>query len=163
MVSVSAVRDGDEQLTQGLNAVDSARLLAAIEFVRPVYEGKLVPTGQEAMAFSKSVVASLAALKTDIDTRIAGMLFELAALDPKTAALIETRFGKEVADMVTGIRQLMRLHEGNFVQPEQEKSKDRGKAQATGQLETLRKMTLAMATDMRVVLVRLTSRLATRL
>ncbi len=157
MVSVSAVGDSDEQLTVGLNATDSARLLAAVEFVRPVYEGKTVPTGQEAMAFSRGVVGALASLKTDIDTRIAGMLFELAALDAKAAEQIETRFGKEIADLVTGIRQLMRLHEGNFVQPEQGK----GKALATGQLETLRKMTLAMATDMRVVLVRLTSRLTT--
>ncbi|MEO0318287.1 MAG: hypothetical protein RL404_1964 [Pseudomonadota bacterium] len=165
MVSVSAVGDGDEQLTQGLNATDSARLLAAVEFARPAYEGKAVPTGQEAMAFSRGVVGALASLRTDIDTRIAGMLFELAALDAKMAEQIETRFGKEIADLVTGIRQLMRLHEGNFVQPEQEKSKDRakdrGKVQAAGQLETLRKMTLAMATDMRAVLVRLTSRLTT--
>ena len=128
MVSVSAVGDGDEQLTLGLNATDSARLLAAVEFARPAYEGKTVPTGQEAMAFSRGVVSALAALKSDIDTRIAGMLFELAALDPKASEQIEIRFGKEIADLVTGIRQLMRLHEGNFVQPEQEKSKDRGKA-----------------------------------
>ncbi len=165
MVSVSVVGGSDEQLTLGLNATDSARLLAAVEFARPAYEGKLVPTGQEAMAFSRGVVASLAALKTDIDTRIAGMLFELAALDPDAAAQVETRFGKEIADLIAGIRQLMRLHEGNFVQPEQDKSKDKGKdkskAQAASQLETLRKMTLAMATDMRVVLVRLTSRLTT--
>jgi GTP pyrophosphokinase len=157
MVSVSVVGDTDEQLTLGLNATDSARLLAAVEFVRPAYEGKSVPTGQAAMAFSRDVVASLASLKTDIDTRIAGMLFELDTLAPGVAAQIETRFGKEIADLVTGIRQLMRLHEGNFMHPEQGK----GKAQAASQLETLRKMTLAMATDMRVVLVRLTSRLAT--
>ena len=165
MVSVSAVGDSDEQLTQGLNATDSARLLAAVEFVRPAYEGKPVQTGQDAMAFSRGVVASLALLKTDIDTRIAGMLFELAALAPETAQQVEGRFGREIADLVAGIRQLMRLHEGDFVHAEQEKNKDRSKekdkSKAAGQLETLRKMTLAMATDMRVVLVRLTSRLTT--
>ncbi|MFM7658785.1 MAG: RelA/SpoT family protein, partial [Burkholderiaceae bacterium] len=93
----------------------------------------------------------------DADARIAGMLFELVALAPQQVVEIESRFGKEVADMVTGIRQLMRLHEGMFAR----KESDRAKSSAASQLESLRKMTLAMATDMRVVLVRLCSRLAT--
>ncbi len=152
-----ATRDGDEQLCAGLRADDAARLIDALEFVREPYAGKSVRTGQDAFAFSRGVVSALAALKTDADTRVAGMLFELPAIAPDVVAQIEPRFGKEVADMVTGIRQLMRLHEGMFTRQEQ------GKVQlsAAGQLEALRKMTLAMASDMRVVLVRLTSRLTT--
>ncbi len=156
MVSV-ATREGDDQLTAGLRADDGARLLAALEFVRQPYAGKLVPTGQPAIDFTRSVAAILASLKADVDTRIAGLLFELPLLDQAAAAQVDERFGKEVSDMVTGIRQLMRLHEGNFVQQEQGKTK----SNAASQLETLRKMMLAMATDMRVVLVRLASRLAT--
>ena len=157
MVSVAAVTQGNEQLTLGLSADDAARLKAAVDFVREPYLNRVVQTGQDAMAFSAGVVATLAGLKTDVDTRIAGMLFELVALDAPLAAEIEPRFGKEIADMVAGIRQLMRLHEGaNFLQTEGKT----GQA-AASQLETLRKMTLAMATDMRVVLVRLASRLTT--
>jgi GTP pyrophosphokinase len=157
MVSIGTNKEGDEQLTTGLRAEDSARLLEALEFVRVPYAGRVVPTGQDALAFSCGVVACLASLKSDVDTRIAGLLFELPFLDEKTAAQIETRFGKEIADMVSGIRQLMRLHETAFGQQEMVKSKNT----AASQIETLRKMTLAMATDMRVVLVRLTSRLTT--
>ena len=156
MVSV-ATREGDEQLTAGLRAEDAARLLAAVEFVRQPYAGKIVPTGQDATAFTRGVVGVLASLRADVDTRIAGLLFELPLLDPATAGQIELRFGKEIADMVAGIRQLMRLHEGTFMQQDAGKSK----SSAAGQLETLRKMMLAMATDMRVVLVRLASRLTT--
>jgi len=152
-----ATLDGDEQLTTGLRAEDGARLMAAVAFAAGPYAGKQVPTGQDAMAFSRGVVSALASLKTDIDTRIAGMLFELTAMAPEAAEQIEPRFGKEVADMVAGIRQLMRLHEGASLPSGQGKTKNA----AAGQLETLRKMTLAMATDMRVVLVRLTSRLTT--
>lgn len=152
-----ATLDGDEQLTAGLRAEDCERLMDAVDFVTGPYAGKQVPTGQDALSFSRGVVAALAALKTDIDTRIAGMLFELPALAPEAAEQIGQRFGKEVADMVAGIRQLMRLHEGSSVQRDQGKSK----SSATSHLETLRKMTLAMATDMRVVLVRLSSRLTT--
>ncbi len=152
-----ATRDGDEQLSAGLRADDAARVAEAIAFVREPYAGKSVRTGQDAMDFSRGVAAELAALKTDANTRIAGLLFELPALAAAVVAQIEPRFGKEVADMVTGIRQLMRLHEGMFARQEL------GKVQlsAAGQLEALRKMTLAMASDMRVVLVRLTSRLTT--
>ncbi len=156
MVSV-ATREGDDQLTAGLRADDGARLQAALDFVRPSYEGKSLVTGQEAMSFARGVVSVLASLRADIDTRIAGLLFELPLLDPTAAALIEPRFGKELADMVTGIRQLMRLHEGSFMQQEQARTK----SDAASQLETLRKMMLAMATDMRMVLVRLASRLTT--
>ena len=108
MVSVVAVTTGQEQLTLGLNADDAARLKAAIDFVQAPYLNRVLPTGQDAMAFSAGVVATLAGLKTDVDTRIAGMLFELVALDKSLAEQIEPRFGKEIVDMVSGIRQLMR-------------------------------------------------------
>ncbi|MFM7760445.1 MAG: RelA/SpoT family protein, partial [Burkholderiaceae bacterium] len=152
-----ATRAGDDELCVGLREEDAARLRAAIEFVRAPYADKQVPTGQDALAFSRGVVAALVSLKADADARIAGMLFELVALAPQQVVEIESRFGKEVADMVTGIRQLMRLHEGMFAR----KESDRAKSSAASQLESLRKMTLAMATDMRVVLVRLCSRFAT--
>ena len=132
-------------------------MLDAQEFVRASYADRQVPTGQDALSFSRGVVSALAALRTDADTRIAGMLFELTAIDEKSALQIESNFGTEVANMVTGIRQLMRLHEGVIIHKEVGKSKN----SATTQLETLRKMTLAMATDMRGVLVRLASRLTT--
>lgn len=152
-----ATREGDEQLSAGLRAEDAARLADALVFAREPYAGKVVRTGQDALGFSRGVVSALATLKADANTRIAGMLFELPAVAPEVVAQIEPRFGKEVSDMVTGVRQLMRLHEGMFARQEQ------GKVQlgAAGQLEALRKMTLAMASDMRVVLVRLTSRLTT--
>jgi GTP pyrophosphokinase len=151
------VNDQNEQLTAGLRAEDAARLLEAFSFVDSYYLNKVVSTGQDVLAFTRSVVSCLASLNADIDTRIAGVLFELPHLDEKHTALIESHFGKEIADLVTGIRQLMRLHEAASVQQEHNKTKHH----AVSQIETLRKMTLAMATDMRVVLVRLSSRLAT--
>ncbi len=157
MVSVAAGKSEDEDLTAGLRAEDAARLLQALDFVRTAYADRVVPTGQGALEFVRNVVACLASLKTDVDTRIAGLLLELPWLDDKAAKQIEPLFGKEIADLVTGIRQLMRLHETAVAQHEIAKNKN----SAASQVETLRKMTLAMATDMRVVLVRLASRLTT--
>jgi GTP pyrophosphokinase len=157
MVSTTLHTEGNEALIAGLRAEDAVRVLDAQEFVRASYADRQVPTGQDALSFSRGVVSVLAALRTDVDTRIAGLLFELTAVDEKSAEQIESHFGTEVANMITGIRQLMRLHEGVIVHKEAGK----GKNSATTQLETLRKMTLAMATDMRGVLVRLASRLTT--
>jgi GTP pyrophosphokinase len=160
MVSVASTQsDTPLQLTAGLSAEDGARVLDALEFVRPIYTGRTVPTGQDAFAFSQGVASVLAQLNTDVDTRIASLLFELPILDPKTSESIEPRYGKEVLDLVTDIRQLMRLHEQAF--GAHGIARKTSPQQAAGQLEILRKMLLAMASDMRVVLVRLSSRVAT--
>jgi len=161
MVSLAVTQNDTQlQLTAGLSVDDSARIMSVLEFVRPVYSGKTVVTGQDAYAFSQGVVMVLSSMKTDADTRVAGALFELTMLDPTVAETIEARFGKEISDLVIGIRQLMRLHETTFGQQEILRGKNAAQ-QASAQLETLRKMLLAMATDMRVVLVRLASRLTT--
>jgi GTP pyrophosphokinase len=159
MVSIAAAQnDTHLQLSSGLTEEDSARVMDAHAFVKPIYSGKTVGTGQDAFEFSEGVASVLALLNTDADTRIASLLFELPVIDAEAAGTIEERFGKEIADLVIGIRQLMRLHEQTFGQLEGGRAASQ---QATEQLETLRKMLLAMASDMRVVLVRLASRVTT--
>jgi GTP pyrophosphokinase len=163
---VSIATESDEaavRLVAGLNEADRARVLDALEFVRPLYSGNPVATGQDAFVFSESVAVTLASLKTDAETRIAGLLFELPIIDAKAAEQIEARFGLETAELVSRIRQLMRLHEMTFGQHRTlaDKSGKNNAQQAAAQVETLRKMLLAMASDMRVVLVRLASRLTT--
>jgi GTP pyrophosphokinase len=161
MVSIAATQSAtDVQLTSGLTPEDSARVLDALAFVKPIYSGTTVVTGQDTFEFSQGVATTLASIKTDVDTRIAGLLFELPIIDPKAAENIESRFGREVVDLVTGIRQLMRLHEVTFGNQEAGRGKHTPQ-QAQAQLEALRKMLLAMASDMRVVLVRLGSRVTT--
>jgi GTP pyrophosphokinase len=162
MVSIAAIHsETDVQLSAGLTPEDSARVLDALAFVQPHYEGRTIVTGQDAFAFSQGVATTLALLNTDADTRIAGLVFELPALDTQAAEKIEPHFGKEIADFVSGIRQLMRLHEQTFGHHEAVGRGKNASQQAAEQLEFLRKMLLAMATDMRAVLVRLASRVTT--
>ncbi len=147
-------------LSSGLTAEDSARVLAGLAFVEPIYRGKTVSTGQDAFIFAQGAATTLALLNADADTRIAGLLFILPAIDAKEAEAIEARFGKDITGLVDGVRQLMRLHEQAFLQQDVGRGKNASQ-QAAEQLETLRKMLLAMASDMRVVLVRLASRVTT--
>jgi GTP pyrophosphokinase len=161
MVSIAAAQNEvNVQLTSGLTPDDGARVLDALAYVEPLYRGKAVITGQDAFEFSQGTAVALAHLNTDVDSRIAGLLFELTVLDPKEAEGISARFGQEIADLVSGIRQLMRLHEQTFTQKEVASGKHAAQ-QAAQHMETLRKMLLAMASDMRVVLVRLASRVTT--
>jgi len=161
MVSIaSAQTTAEVQLSTGLTEEDAARVLDVLTFVEPLYASKTVATGQAALDYVLSVATTLALLNTDADTRIAGLLFALFILEPNIADSIEAQFGKEVFDLVMGIRQLMRLHENTLLQQEVSRGKNAAQ-QASLQLETLRKMLLAMAVDIRVVLVRLASRVST--
>ncbi|MES2050132.1 MAG: bifunctional (p)ppGpp synthetase/guanosine-3',5'-bis(diphosphate) 3'-pyrophosphohydrolase [Pseudomonadota bacterium] len=159
MVSISTIAS-ESPLLEGLTAVESERVLQALEFVTPFYVNRNVITEQNALQFVIGVVSTLAMLKSDVDTRIAGLLFEMPELNPLAAEQIESRFGQEIADLVSGIRRLMRLRDAMLTQHDVGRGKDEAEKTAS-QMETLRKMVLAMATDMRVVLVRLASRVTT--
>jgi GTP pyrophosphokinase len=159
MVAISTIAS-EAHLLEGLTAIESERVIEALEFVSPFYANRNVVTEQNALQFVIGVVSTLAMLKSDVDTRIAGLLFELPELNPLAAEQIESRFGKEIADLVSGIRRLMRLRDAMLTQHDVGRGKDEAEKTAS-QMETLRKMVLAMATDMRVVLVRLASRVTT--
>lgn len=159
MVSLSASLS-ESQLVEGLSAADAARITQALEFVTPFFENKNIFTEQNALQFAIGVASTLAMLKTDVDTRIAGLLFELSEINPLAAEKIEATFGKEIAELVAGVRRLMRLREATLTQHDVGRGKDEAERTAS-QMEVLRKMVLAMANDMRVVLVRLASRVTT--
>ncbi|MCG2584035.1 bifunctional (p)ppGpp synthetase/guanosine-3',5'-bis(diphosphate) 3'-pyrophosphohydrolase [Massilia sp. TS11] len=152
MVSVAALGSARAQLVHGLSPGDSARVAAAIDFAAEAYGERLIHHGQSAFEFALGVGSVLSTLRSDAETRIAGLMFEMAMLDPASVAGLEPRFGKEVVDMVGGVRQLMRLREITEAQ-----KGGRDKKAPSDQVETLRKMLLAMASDMRVILVRLSA------
>lgn len=163
MVSVATIQgEGLAAITAGLGADDAARVEKALAEVEPLYADRQILSGQNALQFVFSVASVLTALNADAQTRIAGLLFEAQMLHPELEEKWEDRFGKEITDLVGGVRQLMRFHSLTFQPPQQEVLRGKNAAQqAAAQVETLRKMLLAMASDMRAVLVRLASRVAT--
>ena len=156
MVAIAALGSATTQLVQGLSPEDSARVEAALAYAGAAYQEKACTSGQDALEFSIGVASTLAFLNSDAETRIAGLLFELSILDPNSAAGLEARVGKDATDLVTGVRQLIRLRDMTMGQKETGRGKGASQ-RAVAQVETLRKMLLAMASDMRVVLVRLAS------
>lgn len=160
MVSSVLLGDASTRLVDGLGADDCARVQAALDYAVGMYGERLASTGQNAFEFSLGVAGTLAVLRTDAETRIAGLLFELAMMDPAVAGSLEEGFGKEVSDLVQGVYQLVKLRDLTAGKEQAAGGKHAGKnaaQQAAAQVETLRKMLLAMASDMRVVLMRLAS------
>jgi GTP pyrophosphokinase len=156
MVAIAVTGNASTQLTAGLSADDSARVEAALAYAGQAYKDKVCSSGQNALEFALGVANTLAFLRTDAETRIAGLMFELTVLDPKAVEGLEGLVGKEATDLVTGVRQLIRLRDMTVGKEHVGRGKNAAQ-QAVAQIETLRKMLLAMASDMRVVLMRLAS------
>ncbi|MCI5699828.1 MAG: bifunctional (p)ppGpp synthetase/guanosine-3',5'-bis(diphosphate) 3'-pyrophosphohydrolase [Lachnospiraceae bacterium] len=91
------------------------------------------------------VAIILADLELDKETIISGLLHDVVEDTIMTTEEVEKEFGKEVALLVDGVTKLGQL---NY-------SKDKVEVQA----ENLRKMFLAMAKDIRVILIKLADRL----
>ncbi|ATQ76673.1 GTP pyrophosphokinase [Massilia violaceinigra] len=160
MVSIAALGSTTAELVQGLSPDDCARVESALAYASDAYKDLACSSGQNAFDFAVGVASTLAYLRSDAETRIAGLMFELTVLDPQAVAGLEARVGREATDLVTGVRQLIRLRDMTVGHQTVGRGKNAAQ-QAVAQVETLRKMLLAMATDMRVVLVRLASCITT--
>ncbi len=135
---------------QGLDAASCALLGRAAEQVRLRLADAVGSTGEPLIDHCAYMVLILRDLGTDAATRTAALLAietdpkgSLSAADP-----IRKAYGNEIANLVHGIRALLRLGAVTGKSPE-----------GAQQKEMLRKMLLAMAADLRIVLVRLASRL----
>ena len=143
-------------IAAGLPEADAARLRQACEFARSVYADKLLDTGEPAMQHALGLATTLAALRLDAETRIAGMLFATPQYLAKSEDKIAAAFGPAVAALVAGLAKLNQLRSVTRALAGQETG-----AARSSQAEVLRKMLLAMVEDIRVVLVRLSSRTQT--
>ncbi len=159
MVSSVLITDAVENLTGGLSGEDGKLVMDAYAFARESYAGINLDSGQPAIDFSKSICLILAELNSDVQTRIAGLLAVLPKYNPDIAVQIETRFGVEVSNLVDSVRKLFKLRDLTGGLEEIGHGKNAAQIRKA-QAETLRKMLLAMASDMRVVMIRLAARMA---
>ena len=116
----------------------------AYEFSRNAHEGQFRKSGEPYISHPLAVAGILAGWHLDTQTLTAALLHDVVEDTPATAGEIETRFGKAVALLVEGVSKLDKLA---FASEQQ------------AQAENFRKMLLAMAQDVRVILVKLADRL----
>jgi GTP pyrophosphokinase len=154
-----------DHLARGLEGPERTRLSAALDRVSVLYAGKVLGTGEGALAHALGLTSAIADLRLDVDARIAGLLFAVPEYAEPGVASLKEDFGAVVASLVDGITRLnnLRVITRNTTQPKlADKKADRITSRSgDSQAEILRKMLLAMVEDIRVVLLRLASRTQT--
>ncbi|TWG80371.1 GTP pyrophosphokinase [Cupriavidus gilardii J11] len=146
---------------QTIGAGDTDLVERALAYATEHGKGSTLPTGETVLSHAQGMLRILDGLRVDEAARAAACLFPVAAFVPDTEAGIDERFGDEVARLVKDVRQLLRIGAiagGRNDAPQTTRSEIEARQQ---QVEALRKMLLAFAQDIRVVLVRLASRLQT--
>lgn len=122
---------------------DTEILKFAYEFAEKAHHGQKRKTGEAYIEHCLQTAYLLAQIKADITTVTAGILHDVPEDTDKTIEEIHEYFGDEVAFLVEGITKLSKI-------------KYRG---AERYRESLRKMFLAMANDLRVILIKFCDRL----
>ncbi len=116
----------------------------AFLFGAEAHEGQHRLSGEPYITHPIATARILAELRLDHQTVIAALLHDVIEDTSTAKKQIEQIFGREVANLVDGVTKLTRM---DF------------KTQAEAQAENYRKMFLAMAKDIRVILVKLADRL----
>ncbi|NPA41138.1 MAG: bifunctional (p)ppGpp synthetase/guanosine-3',5'-bis(diphosphate) 3'-pyrophosphohydrolase [Aquificae bacterium] len=125
-------------------AEDSDRIERAYDFILERHKDQFRKSGEPYIVHPVNVAKILADLNMDSTTVVAGLLHDVLEDTDTTYEELETLFGKDVADIVEGVTKIGKI-----------KFKNIKEAQA----ENFRKLILATAKDIRVVIVKLADRL----
>ena len=119
------------------------------------HEGQMRKSGEAYIIHPLSVSIILAELELDKETIAAGLLHDVLEDTIMTEQEMIAEFGQEVYLLVDGVTKLQHLHFTDNIKDPKDKNADRLEMQA----ENLRKMFLAMAKDIRVIMIKLADRL----
>ncbi len=131
------------QLETYLPRADLPGITAAYEYSSKAHEGQQRRSGDPYITHPIAVAEILAGLHLDSGSIKAALLHDVLEDTSSTLADIESRFGADVALLVDGVSKIDNL---------------RFDSAAEAQAESFRKMLLAMAKDLRVILVKLADR-----
>ena len=127
-----------------LKPEDVRQLQAAYEFSEAAHDGQFRRSGEPYISHPVAVASILAQWHLDSQALTAALLHDVMEDTTVTKGEISDRFGKMVAELVDGVSKLDKIE---FESQEQ------------AQAENFRKMFLAMARDVRVILIKLADRL----
>ena len=134
----------EEKVASYTPNLDAKRLFDAFTFADAAHHGQLRKSGEPYIIHPLAVAEIVADLELDVDSVIAAMLHDCIEDTPATHEEIAKKFGEPVAELVEGVTKLTRVQ---YVSKEEE------------QMENLRKMLMAMAHDIRVILIKICDRL----
>ncbi|MGA9274206.1 MAG: bifunctional (p)ppGpp synthetase/guanosine-3',5'-bis(diphosphate) 3'-pyrophosphohydrolase [Candidatus Cybelea sp.] len=125
-------------------SADGEWLTRVYELATAAHQGQRRVSGESYIEHPLAVAGILADLEVDHQTIAAALLHDVVEDTSITSEQVSAQFGDEVARLVEGVTKLTRI-------PYQSKE--------DAQVENLRKMFLAMAKDIRVIIIKLADRL----
>ena len=137
-------QDFRQHLSGYLKPADIGRIEEAYQFSDAAHEGQQRASGEPYISHPLAVAEILADWQLDAQALMAALLHDVVEDTAVSKEEIGTRFGKPVAELVDGVSKLDRIE---------------FQSQADAQAENFRKMLLAMARDVRVILIKLADRL----
>lgn len=138
-------------------AQELARLDRARQFARPLLENSRFDTGENALEHADGVAEILRVIGAAPSMQAAVYLVYAGDYLSEPEEVVEQAFGPSYASLVTHTRQLVRIQRNARAAWTDETDREL----LAEQLERVRKMLLAFSRDLRVVLLRLASRLQT--
>jgi guanosine-3',5'-bis(diphosphate) 3'-pyrophosphohydrolase len=133
-----------DKVTSYNSSADLDMIRKAYVFCAKVHQGQTRLSGEPYLIHPMEVAAILADLKLDVPTVVTGLLHDTLEDTLTTYEELESVFGTEVANLVDGVTKISKIY---------------FKTKEESQAENFRKMLLAMANDIRVILVKLGDRL----
>jgi GTP diphosphokinase / guanosine-3',5'-bis(diphosphate) 3'-diphosphatase len=124
--------------------MDGAWLREVYELADTAHEGQHRASGEDYIEHPLAVARILADMEMDRATIAASILHDVVEDTVVTSEEVASKFGPEIAQLVEGVTKLTRI-------PYQSKE--------DAQVENLRKMFMAMAKDIRVIIIKLADRL----
>ncbi len=125
-------------------SADLLRVRTAFDFAEQAHRGQKRRDGTPYLTHVAAAAVITAELGLDEDSIVSALLHDVLEDTPVTHADIAKLFGPTVADIVEGVTKLTRVQ---YTSKEDE------------QMENLRKMLMAMAKDIRVILIKIADRL----
>ena len=116
---------------------------AAYRFAEGAHEGQKRLSGEAYITHPLAVAGALAEWRMDARAIVAALLHDVMEDTAVTKIEIAERFGREVADLVDGLSKLDRIEFQSY---------------QDAQAENFRKMLMAMASDLRIILIKLADR-----
>jgi len=133
-----------EQIPKYQPGADLDLVTRAYRFSEASHQGQQRASGEPYLSHPLEVANLLVNFKMDVTTVTAGLLHDVLEDTSATKADLEREFGREIADLVDGVTKIGKL---NFSSREER------------QAENFRKMVVAMARDLRVLMIKLADRL----